>query len=149
LNKLLRDIASLLQSDPDLFTNQLLEDLIPSVAEFISLSATLEDGTGSALDQRKDVLDNLAWALSLMQDLSDLPPVLQEQASHMRQTPTCIRSSADLRYNASWKLCENKSKQHRAQKCCQARFFPARQLRLNPRNLSFPQTHPIGSHPNA
>lgn len=84
LNKLLRDIASLLQSDPDLFTNQSLEDLIPSVAEFISLSATLEDGTGSALEQRKDVLDSLAWALSLMQDLSDLPPVLQEQASHMR-----------------------------------------------------------------
>ena len=79
LEALLVEIIDLADSDPDLFNNRLLEELIPGLAEFISLSATYEDGTISSTLMQRDVMGSISQLLSRLHDLPDLPMLLQEQ----------------------------------------------------------------------
>ena len=80
---LLDDIIGLLRSDPDLFSNRILEDFIPNVADFISMNATIDEGTGPAALLRRNVMTNISQVLTSIGGLPDLPPLLQEQVSHI------------------------------------------------------------------
>lgn len=87
LRALLDAVVVLLRLDPDLFSNRVVGDLIPNVADFISVNATLNEGTGSATLLRRDIMTSISQLLSAIGGLPDLPTLLQEQASRIAALP--------------------------------------------------------------
>lgn len=84
LEDLLLALNETLRSDHEfhfLFTNRYMEDLIPSIADFISLSGTSGVGMDMPVDQKKRIIDDLSTLLEHLQAIPDLPPLMRDQAS--------------------------------------------------------------------
>ena len=84
LESLLLTLNETLRSDHDfhfLFTNRHMEDIIPSIADFISLSGTSGVGMDMPVEQKKRIIDDLSTLLEHFQAIPDLPSLMRDQAS--------------------------------------------------------------------
>jgi hypothetical protein len=66
-----------------------MEDIIPSIADFISLSATSAVGTDMSVEQKKQINDDLGILLEQFQAIPDLPLLIRDQVSTHLPFQTC------------------------------------------------------------